>query len=43
MAQVNREGLILGIVVVKDNLAAVGIVTYLNIALVFKALDGSTG
>ena len=39
MAQVNREGLILGIVVVKDNLAAVGIVTYQSVAKTSVSVD----
>ena len=39
MAQVNREGLINRIVVVKDNLAAVGIVTYQSVAKTSVSVD----
>ena len=43
MAQVNREGLINRIVVVKDNLAAVGIVTYQSVAEASVGVDCGLG
>ena len=43
MAQVNREGLIIGIVVVKDNLVAVGIVTYQSVAKTSVSVDCGLG